>query len=87
MGSGNYSLRDGRFRYIRYENGDEELYDHSRDPHEWENLAGDARFRAEVARLARLLPAKPAPDLYETNWTRRWEAWKRAPMRGYPETR
>jgi Ca2+-binding EF-hand superfamily protein len=32
-------VRTRRWRYIRYNNGAEELYDHDRDPHEWENLA------------------------------------------------
>ena len=86
MGPGDYSLRDERFRYIRYENGDEELYDHLQDPHEWNNLAPDSRFAVELERLAGLLPENPAEEIYETNWSRRWKAWKQAPMRGYPDT-
>jgi len=34
-----WSLRTERWRYIRYNNGDEELYDHKNDPYEWNNLA------------------------------------------------
>lgn len=34
-----YSLRSRDWRYIRYENGKEELYETTRDPHEWHNLA------------------------------------------------
>lgn len=34
-----WSLRSIRWRYIRYSNGAEELYDHDRDPHEWTNLS------------------------------------------------
>ncbi|MCH2182704.1 MAG: sulfatase [Mariniblastus sp.] len=34
-----YSLRSEDWRYIRYENGKEELYRTSEDPHEWMNLA------------------------------------------------
>ncbi|NDV61496.1 sulfatase [Puniceicoccales bacterium CK1056] len=34
-----WSLRTERWRYIRYNNGDEELYDHNNDPYEWNNLA------------------------------------------------
>ena len=30
------------FRYTRYADGSEELYDLAADPHEWHNLAGDA---------------------------------------------
>ena len=36
---GNHSVRTRPYRYIRYENGDEELYDHDEDQHEWRNLA------------------------------------------------
>ena len=43
----NYSVRTRRWRYILYNNGAEELYDHDADPCEWTNLAGDARW-AEV---------------------------------------
>jgi iduronate 2-sulfatase len=33
-----YSVRSTRYRYIRYNNGMEELYDHDNDPCEWANL-------------------------------------------------
>ena len=36
-----YSLRSRDWRYIRYENGKEELYHNADDPHEWTNLADD----------------------------------------------
>jgi arylsulfatase A-like enzyme len=52
----NYSLRSERYRYIRYRNGEEELYDHLYDPYEWFNLAKDevyddirSSFRSELA--------------------------------------
>lgn len=34
-----WTLRTERWRYIRYNNGQEELYDHDADPREWNNLA------------------------------------------------
>lgn len=36
-----WSLRTLEWRYILYNNGAEELYDHRNDPHEWHNLAKD----------------------------------------------
>jgi arylsulfatase A-like enzyme len=33
------SVRGKRYRYIKYANGNEELYDHKKDPYEWYNLA------------------------------------------------
>ena len=37
--SQHYAIRTDRYRYILYNNGSEELYDHKNDPFEWENLA------------------------------------------------
>lgn len=36
-----FSVRSSRFRYTLCGNGEEELYDHERDPNEWTNLASD----------------------------------------------
>ena len=58
----NHAVRSERWRYIRYADGSEELYDHDADPHEWTNLARDTRY-AEVKRdLARWLPTENLPD-------------------------
>lgn len=58
-----HSLRDGRFRYTRYRNGAEELYDHENDPNEWTNVAGDERYAAAKARLAAALPKVNAAEI------------------------
>jgi arylsulfatase A-like enzyme len=39
LNSHHFSIRTQHYRYIRYSNGDEELYDHRTDPDEWNNLA------------------------------------------------
>lgn len=36
----NVTIRTQRWRYVRYADGSEELYDHQTDPHEWHNLVG-----------------------------------------------
>lgn len=41
-----WSVRSERWRYILYNNGAEELYDHQSDPHEWTNLAADPEHEA-----------------------------------------
>ncbi len=46
-----FSARSARYRYIRYPDGSEELYDHDNDPHEWKNLAGDPQLQAVKDRL------------------------------------
>ena len=56
-----HAVRDARWRYIRYFDGFEELYDHSNDPDEFTNLAGDAKFAAETARLRGWLEKVRAP--------------------------
>jgi arylsulfatase A-like enzyme len=66
-GPGNHSLRDGRFRYTRYRDGTEELYDHDRDPHEWRNLAADPMHASAKTRLARALPTADAPEVVFAN--------------------
>ncbi len=58
---GNHSVRSERWRYIRYANGDEELYDHRDDPHEFRNLAADPEYAPVKARLSKWIPAESAP--------------------------
>lgn len=59
--TGNHAVRTDRWRYIRYADGSEELYDHQSDPHEWHNLAADPRHREVLAAHRRWLPAAEAP--------------------------
>ncbi len=62
-GQGNHSLRTERWRYIRYADGGEELYDHTTDQNEWHNLAAVPEFAAVKSELARLLPQRDADSL------------------------
>jgi arylsulfatase A-like enzyme len=57
----NHSLRSEQWRYIRYRDGSEELYDHDGDPLERANLAGDAQFDEIKAQLKRWLPESDEP--------------------------
>jgi choline-sulfatase len=61
---GSHSIRSVRWRYIRYADGTEELYDHRDDPHEWQNVASDSRLSDVKREHSRWLPgheAKPVP--------------------------
>ena len=60
-GRNNHALRSQDYRYIRYADGGEELYDHKIDPHEWHNLASNSEHRATKQQLARWLPEQWAP--------------------------
>lgn len=65
-GRGNHAVRSARWRYIRYADGSEELYDHAVDPHEWTNLAGQTELSDVIDEHRQLLPkveAKPVADL------------------------
>ncbi|MBC6994244.1 sulfatase [Neolewinella lacunae] len=52
---GNHAVRTDRYRYIRYRDGGEELYDLQEDPLEESNLAGQAKVTELQATLARQL--------------------------------
>ena len=41
FGKGNVSVRSEKWRYIRYSDGSEELYDLENDPYEWKNVEKD----------------------------------------------
>ena len=59
---GNHAVRSQRWRYIRYNDGTEELYDCDNDPHEWTNLAEDPKFDSIKQKLAKWLPKSDAPS-------------------------
>ena len=63
FGRGCHTLRDDRFRYTRYRNGEEELYDHSVDPHEFKNLASDPAFDLVKTELRKHLPSTEAAEV------------------------
>jgi arylsulfatase A-like enzyme len=61
-GFSNHAVRTERWRYIRYEDGGEELYDHRNDPYEWTNLASRVEFASVKSDLAKSFPSKNAPE-------------------------
>jgi len=52
----NHAVRSERWRYIRYRDDSEELYDHDADPNEWRNLAGDTKYADVIAAHRKWLP-------------------------------
>jgi arylsulfatase A-like enzyme len=61
-GKDNHGIRTERWRYIRYADGGEELYDHDADPLEWKNLAKDPAQASVIAELRKHLPEKNVQD-------------------------
>lgn len=56
------SVRDERYRYIRYPDGTEELYDHNVDPYEFTNIASDPANKPIIEKLKKFIPTKWAPS-------------------------
>jgi arylsulfatase A-like enzyme len=60
----NHAVRSERWRYIRYADGTEELYDMKKDPNEWNNLVAAPSHGGVLATHRGFLPKenrKPAP--------------------------
>ena len=60
---GNHALRTERWRYIRYVDGSEELYDHFNDPNEWTNLANKKEYEEIIRNLRCYLPKHDAQQV------------------------
>lgn len=89
-----YTLRSADWRYIRYENGKEELYRTSEDPREWTNLALDTahadqliRMRSQLLeRIATKLAAGDAPtNPPPTDAAAAADAWKDSYFKRFPD--
>jgi len=64
-GRGNYTVRTRDWRYTRYYDSGEELYDHAKDPDEWTNLANNPEYAVVKKKLAAKLPKKEVPIVME----------------------
>ena len=72
-GEGNTSIRTERWRYIRYEDESEELYDHQVDPNEWTNLADVKKYASVKRELANMIPKRQHPGLKVQDWIDRFQ--------------
>ncbi|MCF7849932.1 MAG: sulfatase [Kiritimatiellales bacterium] len=67
-GPGNVAICSERYRYIHYNDGSEEFYDHRDDPNEWTNLAGNPEYRDLMKTHATHLPKTYAKILGEGSY-------------------
>jgi arylsulfatase A-like enzyme len=77
---GNHAVRSERWRYIRYSDGAEELYDEVKDPNEYRNLASDPKLAPIKKDLAQWMPktsAPPVPDRDGFDFDFPTYTWKR----------
>jgi arylsulfatase A-like enzyme len=85
MERGSYAVMNAEWRYIRYEDGGEELYNVRDDPHEWANLAGDETHANIKRKMRQSAPKQFAPSVTPRRRLRlvidgdafRWERRKR----------
>ncbi|MEM7457442.1 MAG: sulfatase [Planctomycetota bacterium] len=61
FGQNNHALRSFDWRYSVYADGSEELYNHSQDPNEFNNLAGEPEYRDIIEDHRRWLPQTNLP--------------------------
>jgi len=91
----NHGIRSLDWRYIRYADGNEELYNLRDDPHEWNNVAQDANLKSTLEAHRKWLPVvnrKPVPGskhrilLYDAATGRvNWEGADIVPGSSIPE--
>lgn len=57
----NHAIKTERYRYLLFEDGSEEFYDHQEDENEWHNRASESRYESIKAALKAQLPQEDQP--------------------------
>ena len=92
MHPGEYAIINRDWRYIRYGDDGEELYDVKNDPHEWFNLADQPEHESRKKELQKFAPTKFAPPAAKLNARKDLIIegdtfrWKRGEGSGYTPT-
>lgn len=69
FGMNNHAVRTKDYRYILYEDGGEELYDHTIDPLEWNNIADHQAYQEMKKQLQEYLPKTNMPWTEHSSYT------------------
>lgn len=56
FGMNNHTVKVKDYRYIQYEDGKEEFYDHRSDPNEWTNEVDNPNYKAQIELMKGFLP-------------------------------
>ena len=65
FGPGNYAIVSDGYRFIQYNDGSEEFYNHSKDPHEWYNVVDDPAHAELIKAHRSQIPTDRHPILGE----------------------
>jgi arylsulfatase A-like enzyme len=66
---GEIAVRTEKWRYIRYSDGSEELYNRDNDPYEWDNLANDNQYNEILEKHRKWIPDSfSEPALKKDAW-------------------
>ena len=65
FGPGNYAIVSEKYRYIQYNDGSSEFYDHRTDPHEWNNLIDSEEHQDLIQQHQQFIPKSFRPILGE----------------------
>ncbi len=76
----NHAVRSNHWHYIQYRDGTEELYNHTDDPGEHINLAGNPKYARKIKELQKSIPKHVALTAGQSQWEpdkldRRIETW------------
>ncbi|PQJ30742.1 sulfatase [Nonlabens arenilitoris] len=69
FGMNNHSIKKDGYRYIRYEDGKEEFYNHRVDSNEWHNESNNPKYKIQIEALKKLLPVENANWDEASNYT------------------
>lgn len=56
FGPGNYAIISENYRFIQYNDGSKEFYDHTKDPHEWYNQIDNPEYSEIIKQLRKEIP-------------------------------
>lgn len=69
FGMNNHAIKKDGFRFIQYEDGTQEFYDHKVDPNEWNNEASNTKYASKIEELKTYLPKDNAKWDAKSNYT------------------